>query len=159
MVCGAAAIISAAIIGSGTELVSPPIASAGPKPTASVEGAADKDTAWKWFQQKITGPYTAMDDALKTWSTAMGAGDYETMHASCGQIRQAGARFADILPAPDSRANFRLQGVADDLTSAADRCSTLPPGTNWDTAAGMTDYINSAQARLKDAKSIMQPNG
>lgn len=157
--CAAAAVVASLIATPGAELISSPVASAGPKPTASVEGATDKDTAWKWFNQKIGGPYLTMDDALRTWSAAMGAGDTDAMHAACGQLLLAAVQFKSILPAPDSRANFRLEGVANDLSTAADRCQLLPPGSNWDTAKDMLTYVDSAKARLKGAKSIMQPNG
>lgn len=159
LACGTAAVVAAAIIGSGTELASPPAASAFPKPTASVSVGADKDAAWKWFQEKIPGPYGSMDDALKTWSTAMAAGDSNGMYGACGMLRVAGARFENVLPAPDPRASVRLKGLAKDLYSAADQCQDLPPQADWDIAKPMLAYVDSAKARLKAAKSIMQPNG
>lgn len=159
LVVGSAAVVAAAVIGSGTQFASPSIANAVPKPTASVEGGTDPDTAWRWYQKNIGTPYTTMDDALKAWSSAMQAGNFDAMHASCSQISGAGASFQGILPSPNSAANFRLQGVADDLFAAGEACRALPPGTNWDTAADMLSHVNSAKARIKAAGAIMQPYG
>lgn len=159
MVCGAAAVAAAVFATSGTQLVKSPVASAAPRPTATVDGAVDKDTGWKWFHKNIPSAYTAMNDGLQAWSVAMGAGNAPAMYQACGQIAAAGSRFERVLPAPDSRANFRLKGVADDLHSAADRCFELPAQANWDVAKPMLRYVDSAKARLKQAQAIMQPNG
>ena len=156
VILGSAAVAAAAVLSTGAPLANSPIASA--RPTATVDGATDPDTAWKWFQ-KIGGPYGTMDDALRAWSSAMSAGDVDSMHAACYGLRSAAGQFQRILPGPNSRANFRLEGVVDDLYSASNSCLTLGPGANWDTAKEMLAFVDDAQARLKSAKEIMQPYG
>lgn len=158
---GVVAVMSAVIlvaVAPGTPTAMTPMATAGPKPTATVSGAADPNTKWAWFQ-KMGEPYKSMDGALQAFAAALSASDIAGIHAACPRIRGAGRMFEALLPSPVARATYRIQAIADDLYQAADGCDALGPGANWTTAGDMLSHVKDAQDNLGTVKSILAPNG
>lgn len=158
LLVGLAAVGVATAITAGVQVASSPIATAGPKPTATASGAADPHTAYAWYQ-KLGAPYNAMQDSLAAVGTALNTGDVDALHAACRDLRVAAGQYAALLPSPDSRATFRIQGVVDDLNAAADICMGFGPGINWEGAKPMSAHIDDANARLRSAKQILAPGG
>lgn len=156
---GSMAVVVATVITAGTQVTGSPIASAGPKPTATASGAADPHTNYRWYQELGT-PYNTTQESLQAIASALDAGgDLARIHAACRQLRGASRQYDALLPGPDSRANFRIQGVVDDLNNAADTCLGFGPGINWEGIKPMMVYVDDANARLRSTQQILAPNG
>ena len=156
---GSAAVVVASAITVGTQVAGSPVASAGPKPTATVSGATDPGTGYRWYEE-LGKPYSAMQDSLQTIVAALDAGgDLSGIREGCRGLRSGSRQFAAVLPAPDSRATFRIEGVVDDLNNAADMCMGFGPGITWEGVQPMMSYIDDANARLRSTQQILAPNG
>jgi hypothetical protein len=152
----ATAVASAGVVTMGTSLGGYSIASARPTATATVSGAADDNSAFKWYGELVE-PYKVMDAALKTFSNGIRAQDVALMGDGCNRITNAANKFEATLPSPDAKVNFRIQSLVDNLNSAASLCATYGAGTTWESAAPMMDYIDDANNDIRVVKQILRP--
>lgn len=157
LLCSAATVVVAALIGSGMQMIDPVPASADPKPTPTVAGSPDYETGYIWFSQNLAEPYQSMDQALQTFAGGIGSGDINAVYAGCGQLSVAARMYQRALPGPSTRVNGRLQSMIDELSQAVVECQALQPGAGWEQSKPMMSHVNAARARLRSIQQTLQP--
>lgn len=157
LLCAATAVVVAALVGSGIQLVDPAPAGADPKPTPTVAGSPDYKTGYIWFTKNLSEPYQAMDDALRTFAGGISSGDINEVYSGCGQLSVAASMYQGALPGPSSRVNGRLQSMVSELNQAVDECRALQPGAGWEQSKPMMAHVNAARARLRSIQQTLQP--
>jgi len=155
--CGAIGV--AVLVASGTELASPPSASAfntaTASPSATVSGVAG-DAAASNYLQKIQSVDQQMESALQAVANGVQNQQWDAARAACQQLSGSGEAFRATLPSPDSRITPRVRQAADDIGTASGMCAAFGPSTtqaDWDQFIAS---INNARSDLISAAQILK---
>jgi hypothetical protein len=121
------------------------------RPPAGSSSAAPAD-ALAWFN-KAKGPFTAIQDALKTAGSAMQAQDIDGIRGACQSVLNNSQRLGNTLPSPDAGLTAEVRGAVDELTTAANLC--LAPDATSNGEAIMS-HVQNANAHFSNAQQIIQ---
>jgi hypothetical protein len=115
-------------------------------------GASDVTSALAWFN-KAKAPFNAIQDALKTASSAMQTQDVDGVRSACQQLGSSSQQLGSTLPSPDSALTSEVQGAVDELTTAANMCLAPNATSNTDAIMG---HVQNANSHFSNAQQIIK---
>jgi len=155
--CGAIGV--AVLVAGGTELASPPSASAfntaTATPSATVSGVVDATTASNYLQ-KLQSVDQQMESALTAMTNGVANQDWNATKTACQQLADSDGAFRDMLPSPDSRITPRIRQATDDVATASGLCTAFSPSTTQPEYDQFIALIKNARSDLVSAAQILR---
>jgi hypothetical protein len=105
-----------------------------------------------WFNE-AKGPFTAIQNALQTATSAMQAQDMDGVRSACQQVLNNSERLGRTLPSPNAGLTAQVQGAVDELKTAANLC--LGPDTASN-AESILSHVQNANSHFSAAQQIIE---
>jgi hypothetical protein len=105
---------------------------------------------------RASGPSTAIQNAMSSLQSAMGAKDLNGAKAACRRLQDSAQDLKSTLPAPSEALTDEVSAAVSELLSASRSCLSVGPTASQNEINTVSKHLDKAVAHMDNAEAMIQ---